>query len=270
MKRVRTVSKKSVCVPFMPMIMSKARTSLASLALAVAGSVLACHSRDDHAPPASTAKGVQLWPGISEETTPSSLAEAWTGPWLNGMFSFQDGKRLDRTVRTVSSCADLAGVAESDVRLALGWEHYTFREKSVRCRVIGRLRTAHAASVSYSRDLVFSDDPGSVLPAVVAPGAASGVQDGRSWRAADPALTFSRDGARGGYHELIAHDSEYRGRLTWVAAGDLDGDGAEDVVMLSNFARIQGNPDPSFNVVRAFALTRRHPGSPVTIVERFE
>jgi hypothetical protein len=209
---------------------------------------------------------VQLWPGITEETSPSDLSTAWTAPWLNGTFWLRDGSLPGHSVRRLASCADLAGVAESDVQLGLGWEHYNFREKSVRCRVMGRLRSAHAARVSYVRDLVESGDPGDLLPADVAP-----VRNGeglRSWRAADPTLTFDREGARGGYHELIVHGA-YRGRLTWWGAGDFDGDGIEDVVMFSNLTPNRDGGS-GLSIMRAFALTRREPGGTVTVVERFD
>jgi hypothetical protein len=208
---------------------------------------------------------VQLWPGITEETTPSNLSTAWTASWLNGTFSLKSGSLPGRSVRRLASCADLAGVAESDVELGLGWEHYNFREKSVRCRVMGRLRSAQAARISYVRDLVESSDPGDLLPADVAP--VHNERGARSWRAADPTLTFDRDGARGGYHELIVHGS-YRGRLTWWGAGDFDGDGIEDVVMFSNLT--PSSDGGSAAIMRAFVLTRREPGGTVTVVERFD
>jgi len=211
---------------------------------------------------------VQLWPGITEETTPSNLSTAWTAGWLNGTFFLKFGSLPARTARRLASCADLAGVTESDVELGLGWEHYNFRGKSVRCRVMARLRSAQPARVSYVRDLVESSDPGDLLPAEVAPVRIGGAA--RSWRAADPTLTFDRDGAREGYHELIVHGS-YRGRLTWWGAGDFDGDGIEDVVMFSNLTpSSDGGSAATAAIMRAFVLTRREPGGTVTVVERFD
>ncbi len=213
--------------------------------------------------------GVQIWPGITEETSPSDLATAWTAHWLNGEFSLKDDKLPARRVRHVASCADLAGVAETDVELGPGWEHYNFREKSIRCRVMARIRTARAARVGYARDLVGSDDPGDLLPAAVAPTRGAEHAAGGSWRAADPSLKLDREGARAGYHELIVHGA-YRGRMTWWAAGDMDGDGIDDVVMFLNLAPSGDGAAGAPNVMRAFVLTRRQPGGPVTIVERFE
>jgi hypothetical protein len=212
---------------------------------------------------------VQLWPGITEETSPSDLSTAWTAPWLNGSFVLKEDQLPGHGVRLLTSCADLEGVAETDVRLGPGWEHYNFREKSVRCRVMARMRTAHAARVGYARDLVESDDPGDLLPAAVAPAEGAAVAAARSWRAVDPTLKFGREGARGGYHELVVRGA-YRGRLTWWGAGDFDGDGIEDVVMFSNLAPGGGGGGDPPNVMRAFILTRRSPGGPVTIVESFE
>ncbi|HMC95200.1 MAG TPA: hypothetical protein VKO16_10570, partial [Polyangia bacterium] len=91
----------------------------------------------------------------------------------------------------------------------------------------------------------------------------------RSWRAADPSLTFDRSGARAGFHELIVGGA-YRGRLTWWAAGDVDGDGIEDVVMFSNLAPTRDGASDAPNIMRAFVLTRKQRGGPVTIVQRFE
>ncbi len=246
--------------------------TFAGLALALSGA-LACKG----APRATTTGAedggngrVQLWPGITEETSPSDLATAWTAPWLNGAFSLKAGALPDHKVRRLSSCADLTGVAENDVVLSQAWEHYGFREKSVRCRVMSRLRAARPARVGYVRDLVESDDPGELLPAAVAPEPGPNVGGARSWRAADPTLKFDREGARGGYHELIVRGA-YRGRLTWWAAGDIDGDGIEDVVMFTNLARNRDGATASLdNVMRAFALTRRREGGPVVIVEPFE
>lgn len=58
----------------------------------------------------------------------------------------------------------------------------------------------------------------------------------------------------------------YRGRLTGWAAGDFDGDGVEDVVMFSNLAPTAAANAP--NVMRAFVLTRRQAGGPVTVVKQ--
>ena len=87
----------------------------------------------------------------------------------------------------------------------------------------------------------------------------------RSWRASNPTLTFDRTGARAGYQELVVGGT-YRGRLTWWAAGDFDGDGVEDVVMFSNLAPTTAANAP--NVMRAFVLTRKQSGGPVTLVEQ--
>jgi hypothetical protein len=212
---------------------------------------------------------VQLWPGITEETSPSDLSTAWTAPWLNGSFSLKEGSLPGHTPRQLTRCADLAGVAEADVVLGPGWEHYNFREKSVRCRVVGTLRTAHAARIGYARDLVDSDDPGDLLPAAVAPGGGAEGGAARSWRAADPTVKFDREGARGGYHELIVRGA-YRGRMTWWAAGDIDGDGIEDVVMFSNLTPNGDGGSDRPNIMRAFVLTRREPGGAVKLVEQFE
>jgi hypothetical protein len=246
--------------------------SVATVALLLALSASLGCKRTAPATTASTVdagSGVQLWPGITEETTPSPLAIAWTATWLNGGFALEPGKLPGHKVREPASCADLEGVAETDVVLGPGWEHYNFREKSVRCRVMGRLRTATAARAGYVRDLVTSDDPGDVLPAAVAPAPGASAVAGRTWRAVDPTLKFDRDGARAGFHELIVHGA-YRGRLTWWAAGDVDGDGLEDVVMFSNLAPSGDGSSGTPNVMRAFVLTRRQPSGPVTIVERFE
>jgi len=245
--------------------------TVTTLALALSGP-LACKG----APPATTTAAqdggssrVQLWPGITEETSPGDLSTAWTSSWLNGAFSLKDGVLPDHPIRRLTSCADLEGVAENDVVLSRGWEHYNFREKFVRCRVMSRLRTARAARVGYVRDLVELDDLGDVLPAGVAPVLGPDAKT-HSWRAADPTLKFDREGARGGYHELIVHGA-YRGRVTWLAAGDLDGDGIEDVVLFSNLARSSEGPGATLdNIIRAFALTRRQPGGAVSIVEQFE
>jgi hypothetical protein len=225
--------------------------------------------------PAGANAGVQLWPGITEETTPTDLSTAWTASWLNGDFSLKEGRLPGHKARQVANCADLAGVGESDVLLGPAWEHYNFREKSVRCRVVSKLRAARPARIGYARDLVESSDPGDVLPAEVAPvtsatAAAGQAAAGRSWRAVEPTVRFDREGARSGYHELIVRGA-YRGRLTWWAAADVDGDGIEDVVMFSNLTpAVDGSAGAAPNVMRAFFLTRKAPAGPVTIVDRVE
>ena len=83
-------------------------------------------------------------------------------------------------------------------------------------------------------------------------------------RGLDPTLTFDRTGARAGYQELVVGGA-YRGRLTWWAAGDFDGDGIEDVLMFSNLATVAANAP---NVMRAFVLTRKQAGGPVSVVRQ--
>jgi hypothetical protein len=249
--------------------------TLSTVTLAMALSLVACTRTS---PVATSSTGpdvgepggrVQVWPGITEETTPSDLTKAWSAPWLNGDFDLKDYKVSPHRVREIASCAQMMGITENDVLLGPAWEHYNFREKSIRCRVMARVMTARPAPVGYARDLVASDDPGDLLPAAVAPAPGASGVEARSWRAADPTLKFDRSGARAGYHELIVGGA-YRGRLTWWAAGDVDGDGIEDVVMFSNLAPTGDGASDAPNIIRAFVLTRKQPGGPVTIVQRFE
>ena len=205
----------------------------------------------------------------------ADIPNEWVAPWKNGTFFL---KHLSpHRPESIASCADLAGVSESEVRLSLEWERYSLREKLLRCGALAEVRNARPARVSYVRDLVSSDDPGGVLPALVSPGAEilrkpadaaaadPSVNAHRSWRDSDPTLTFDRTGARAGYQELVVGGA-YRGRLTWWAAGDFDGDGVEDVLMFSNLAPIAAANAP--NVMRAFVLTRKQAGGPVTLVKQ--
>jgi hypothetical protein len=127
------------------------------------------------------------------------------------------------------------------------------------------LMGARPARVSYLRDVILADDPGELLPAAVSP-RADPPATAASWRATDPTLTFDRAGGRPGFQELIVGGA-FRGRLSWWAAGDFDGDGVEDAVLFSNLASTAASDAP--NVQRSFLVTRRQPGAPVTITKRF-
>jgi hypothetical protein len=255
------------------------KTTKVALALVTALAVTACSARSRRAPGTDpgTPSEVQVWPGM-EVATVADIPNEWVAPWKNGTFFLKN--LSPHRPESIASCADLAGVSESEVRLSLEWERYSLREKVIRCGALAEVRNARPARVSYVRDLVSSDDPGGVLPAVVSPSVeilpkpasapaadpsltASG--SSRSWRASDPTLTFDRSSARAGYQELVVGGS-YRGRLTWWAAGDFDGDGAEDVLMFSNLAPTAAANAP--NVMRAFVLTRKLAGGPVTVVKQ--
>jgi len=239
-------------------------------ALAAALSLWAwCSCRRATPPPVSApehaAPGVAVWPGLVESGT-DDLALGWTAPWLNGTIVLKDGVAPARAVRSLTSCADLDGVQESDVRLGPQWERDNFKEKSIRCRALALVRRATGPRVGYLADVVSSNDPGDVLPASLSPGV---VTEGktRSWRAADPTLSFDRAAARSSYRELVVR-GKYEGRLTWWAGGDFNGDGVADALLFLDLARTTDLNAP--NVMRAFVIERRQPGGPVTILERFE
>ncbi len=250
------------------------KTMIVALAAAIAAG--ACSARSHpKAAVESAAPRVQVWPGM-EVASVADIPGAWAAPWTNGTFFLKDDKLPAHAARRLARCANLAGVSEGDVRLSLEWERYSLREKLLRCGALAEVAKAHPARVSHVRDLVSMNDPGDVLPAAVSPAAAapakaadpaaaaSPLTASASWRARDPTLTFDRGGARPGYQELVVGGA-YRGRLTWWAAGDFDGDGVEDVVMFSNLAPTAAANAP--NVMRAFVLTRKQAGGPVTIVK---
>lgn len=253
-------------------------TKTVTVALVTAIAASACNARSPRTPVADsgTPSEVRVWPGM-EVATAADIPNEWGAPWKNGTFFLKGEKLPTHGARRLASCADLAGVSESDVRLTLEWERYSLREKLIRCGALAEVRNAHPARVSYVRDLVSMDDPGDVLPAAVAPAADTLPKPAqalatdtsftatRVWRAIDPTLTYDRTGARAGYQELVVGGA-YRGRLTWWAAGDFDGDGVEDVVMFSNLAPTAAANAP--NVMRAFVLTRRQAGGPVTVVKQ--
>jgi hypothetical protein len=216
--------------------------------------------------PAPSARGIEIWPGLAEGSS-DDLALAWTAPWLNGTFLLKEGHGGRRVDRRLASCADLDGIREADVQLGPAWEHENFTGQSIRCRALARTRRATAARAGYLADVIASGDPGDVLPAVLAPPALVRPSGARSWRAVDPTLAFDRTGARPDHRELVVRGA-YRGRMTWWASGDFDGDGVADALVFLNLART-AHPDAP-NVMRAFVVTRRQPRGPVEVLEKFE
>jgi hypothetical protein len=239
-------------------------TKLMAVALATVAAT-ACTSKSRRAGVADvgTAGAVQVWPGLAVASA-ADVSNEWKAGWTNGTFFLRDEKLPERRKRTVASCAELAGVSEGDVRVGLEWERYIVREKLIRCAVLDALMRARPSRVSYLRDVIQSDDPGALLPATVSP-----LQDApasaASWRATDPTLTFDRAGGRPGYQELIVGGA-FRGRLSWWAAGDFDGDGVEDAFLFSNLAPAAARDAP--NVMHGFLVTRRQAGGPVTVIKR--
>lgn len=252
--------------------MTKTRTAV--LVMAIVAGACSTRSRPTSGTDSDAPTGVRVWPGM-EVATVADIPREWVTPWKNGTFFLK--KLSPHRPESIASCADLAGVSESEVRLSLEWERYNLREKLIRCEALAEVKNARPARVSHVGDLVTSEDPGNLLPASVAPAADTSPQSAdaaaagpsptasRSWRALDPTLTFDRTGARAGYQELVVGGA-YRGRLTWWAAGDFDGDGVEDVVMFSNLAPTTAPNAP--NVMRAFVLTRKQAGGPVTVVRQ--
>ena len=252
------------------------KTMTVALVATIAGSACSARSHRTQVTDSGTPGEVQVWPGM-EVATVADIPHEWVAPWKNGTFFLKDERVRPHRPQRLASCADLSGVSESDVQLTLEWERYSLREKLLRCGALAEVKSAHPARVSYVRDLASMDDPGDQLPAAVSPAAGmlpkpaaapeadASPTASRSWRSLDPTLTFDRTAARAGYQELIVGGT-YRGRLTWWAAGDFDGDGVEDVVMFSNLAPTTATNAP--NVMRAFVLTRRQAGGPVTVVRQ--
>jgi hypothetical protein len=238
------------------------KLSAVVLAMAVAG----CTSRSRRIAgwDGGTDGAVEVWPGLALASI-ADLPNEWKAGWTNGTLLLRDDKFPGRRQRSLSSCADLAGVAEGDVRVGLDWEREIVREKLIRCAVLSALMRARPARVSYLRDVILADDPGALLPAAVSPGR-DPPATAPSWRATDPTLTFDRASGRPGYQELIVGGA-FRGRLSWWAAGDFDGDGIEDAILFSNLASTAVTDAP--NVKRAFLVTRRQPAAPLTVIKRF-
>jgi len=217
------------------------------------------------AAPDSSARGVDVWPGLVE-TGSGDLEAGWTAPWLNGTIVLKEGHGSRRADRHLINCADLEGVQESDVQLGPQWERDNFKEKSIRCRALALVRRATTPRVGYLSDVVSSNDPGDVLPAALSPAAAN-KDSGGSWRAADPKLSFDRAAARANYRELVVRGAN-EGRLTWWASGDFDGDGVQDALVFLDLSS-SANPNAP-DVIRAFVLTRRQAGGPVTVLQRID
>lgn len=243
------------------------RTAPARLLIALVSLCGLSSCRRAHAPaappPGPPLPGVQVWPGLVEGST-GDLALAWQAPWLNGTFVLKDARFPERAERRLLSCADLDGIQADDVQLGPAWERYNFTQQSIRCRALALVRRAAGARVGYLEDVVSSNDPGDVLPAALAPGAAA-AGHARSWRAVDPTLAFDRGAARADHRELVVGGAS-RGRMTWWASGDFDGDGVADALVFLNLARTADPNAP--NVMRAFVVTRRQPGGPVTVVQQ--
>jgi hypothetical protein len=242
-----------------------ASARLLAALLALAGASSCRRATPPAEPPAAPpARGAEVWPGLVEGT-PDDLALAWRAPWLNGTFVLKEGRLPDRADRRLLSCADLDGIQADDVQLGPAWERYNFTEKSIRCRALALTRRAAAAPVGYLDDVVSSNDPGDVLPAALAPAARPTANQSGSWRSVDPSVTFDRAAARADHRELVVGGT-YRGRMTWWASGDFNGDRIADALVFLNLARTS-NPDAP-NIMRAFVLTRRQPHGPVTILQQ--
>jgi hypothetical protein len=235
-------------------------TKLIAVALATLAATGACTSKAHRGADIA----VQVWPGVAVASV-ADLPNEWKAGWTNGTLLLREDRLPGRRKRSLASCADLAGVGEGDVRAEVDWERDIVREKVVRCAVLEALMRARPARVSYLRDVIQSDDPGGLLPAAVSP-----VRDARanatSWRATDPTLTFDRAGGRPGYQELIVGGA-FRGRLSWWATGDFDGDGIEDAILFSNLTPTVGRD--ARNSMRAFLVTRRQAGGPVVVTRQF-
>jgi hypothetical protein len=241
-------------------------TKVSAVVLAMVAAVAGCTSKSRRVTVADggTDGAVVVWPGLALASI-ADLPNEWKAGWTNGTLLLRDDKFPGRRQRSLSTCADLAGVSEGDVRVGLDWEREIVREKLIRCAVLSALMRARPARVSYLRGVILADDPGALLPAAVSPGE-DRTATAASWRATDPTLTFDRAGGRPGYQELIV-GGKFRGRLSWWAAGDFDGDGIEDAVLFSNLVSTAASDAP--NVQRAFLLTRRQPTAPVTITKHF-
>jgi hypothetical protein len=142
----------------------------------------------------------------------------------------------------------------------------------LRCRGLALAAKAKPARVSFVRDVLAAAEPGDALPAdlalAISREEAAAVKRasraGRSWRALDKKLSFAETPADERARRMLRFQGDgVGGVLEWWAAGDVDGDGMEDLLV----HRVGGPDGGTLQVLDLFVLTRTTPKGVLRVIK---
>jgi hypothetical protein len=203
---------------------------------------------------------------------PADLQATWKAIWhKDDQFETQRSATGER--RWARDCRGLIALPKGFEPVEPTDNDYRiFVARRARCRLIERLITARPAQTDHIGALPMDDSlldrlPASLIPTPSLDEAATlqrAAARGASWRKRDRGIKVVKKAA----DEITIESPETRATITWLARGDLDGDGLEDVVL----ERSGGGQEGTWSSTEFFLLTRRvpNPKAPLTVVARIE
>ena len=200
------------------------------------------------------------------------IQELLSRPWLDAIDVQGEATAGARTPRTLESCADYLDVADLRVRPIEGGTTWViFQARALHCQAMTLALAARPATISHLRPFAFDESLPDGLPwqvAMIISGAeAERIATGRpdaTWRQAlfEPLTEFSSCGT----HCARYGDPGQEQTLRLLARGDFNGDGIEDMLLVS-FDAVRGG---SYRAERMLLLTRRQPQGKVELIRELE
>jgi hypothetical protein len=186
----------------------------------------------------------------------------------------RDQLRLSKprgSLRQVSSCAQAVSVDANDVEVDSENNFHAAEWVITKCKVLRLLKKAKPARVSHVREVLRMANPAPLLPPEMAM-TITDDDDTSQARAEAAGKTWTQiakvEISRGESYldDMAVVGDDFGGVFNWLAVGDFDGDGVEDVVA----TRTVGPDGGTLSESKTFILTRTKPSGRLSIVERVD
>jgi hypothetical protein len=196
----------------------------------------------------------------------AALSRRWEDAW-----EIAEGKLPGHKPRSLQRCSDLAGVHPDDVATDTDNDYHVVLHQFLTCKAWEIVARAKPARFSHVQEVWRMSELAAVLPASLEPALSSdeganvgqATKAGQSWRQYNNTVETKRDS--GLLDDIRFFGNDLVGYLQWLAAGDFDDDGQEDLLLL----RVGGPESGTAAVAELFVLTRSKPDVPLRVVRQF-